>query len=311
MKNLFELSQEEKNRIINLHENATKRLYLVEQEVVQGAQSDPYQYRKTGDKVEYATKGANNWKTQTNPKGIEAINKLFTKSTAAPATAEGQPASPPPDSPPASPAGTTPTGTTPTGTTPTGTTPTGTTPTGTTPTGTTPTGTTPPTGTTTPTGTTPPTGTTTPTGATPTPEGLTEKIKQNCGEIWKSFEGRLKGYQAQMKDKDLKAQKDIARVMSKDENKVFRYCHKLYAPKVTADEKTKFGDVGSNFKKFLSASYKFLSPAVVKMMSSTVEKVTGAGGDAVLRSLKIGEEYNNHKLDKLIQESIRKNTKNL
>jgi hypothetical protein len=278
MKNLFELPQEEKNRIINLHENATKRLYLVEQEVVQGGNGDSYQYRKTGDKVEYATKGTNNWKTQTNPKGIEAINKLFTKSTAAPATAEGQP--------------------TPTGTTP---------PTETT----TPTGTTPPTGTTTPTGATPPTGTTTPTGATPTPEGLTEKIKQNCGEIWKSFEGRLKGYQAQMKDKDLKAQKDIARVMSKDENKVFRYCHKLYAPKVTADEKTKFGDVGSNFKKFLSASYKFLSPAVVKMMSSTVEKVTGAGGDAVLRSLKIGEEYNNHKLDKLIQESIRKNTKNL
>jgi hypothetical protein len=278
MKNLFELSQEEKNRIINLHENATKRLYLVEQEVVQGGNGDSYQYRKTGDKVEYATKGTNNWKTQTNPKGIEAINKLFTKSTAAPATAEGQP--------------------TPTGTTPT--------PTGTTPT---PTGTTPPTGTTTPTGATPPTGTTT-TTTTPTPEGLTEKIKQNCGEIWKSFEVRLKGYQSQMKDKDLKAQKDIARVMSKDENKVFRYCHKLYGPKVTPDEKSKFDNVGSNFKKFLSASYKFLAPAVVKMMSSTVEKAVGAGGEAVLKSLKI-EEYNNHKLDKLIQESIRKNTRNL
>ena len=77
MKNLFELSQEEKNRIINLHENATKRLYLVEQEVVQGGNGDPYQYRKTGDKVEYATKGIENWKQQTNPKGIEAINKLM------------------------------------------------------------------------------------------------------------------------------------------------------------------------------------------------------------------------------------------
>jgi hypothetical protein len=284
MKNLFELSQEEKNRIINLHENATKRLYLVEQEVVQGGNGDPYQYRKTGDKVEYATKGANNWKTQTNPKGIEAINKMFTKSTEAPATAEGQP---------------TPTGTTPT---PTGTTP----PTGTT----TPTGTTPPTGTTTPTGATPPTGTTTPTGATPTPESLTEKIKQNCGEIWKSFEVRLKGYQSQMKDKDFKAQKDIARVMSKDENKVFRYCHKLYGPKVTPDEKIKFDGVASNFKKLLSASYKFLAPSVVKMMSSTVEKAVGASGEAVLKSLKI-EQYNNHKLDKLIQESIRKNTRNL
>ena len=46
------------------------------------------------------------------------------------------------------------------------------------------------------------------------------------------------------------------------------------------------------------------------MMSTTVEKVAGAGGDAVLKSLKI-EQYNNNKLDKLIQESIRKNTRNL
>jgi hypothetical protein len=244
----------------------------VEQEVVQGSQSDPYQYRKTGDKVEYATKGANNWKTQTNPKGIEAINKLFTKSTQAPATTEGQPTTP------------TTSGETPTtsGATPT----------------------------TTPTSGATPTPTPQPQGDVKTPEGLTEKIKQNCGEIWKSFEGRLKGYQSQMKDKDFKAQKNIARVMSKDENKVFNYCHKLYEPKVTEDEKSKFNNVGSNFKKFLSASYKFLAPAVVKMMSSTVEKAADAGGAAVLKSLKI-EEYNNHKLDKLIQESIRKNTRNL
>ena len=98
--------------------------------------------------------------------------------------------------------------------------------------------------------------------------------------------------------------------MSKDENKVFRYCHKLYGPKVTPDEKIKFDSVASNFKKLLSASYKFLAPSVVKMMSSTVEKAVGASGEAVLKSLKI-EQYNNHKLDKLIQESIRKNTRNL
>ena len=303
MKNLFELSQEEKNRIINLHENATKRLYLVEQEVVQGGNGDPYQYRKTGDKVEYATKGVNNWKTQTNPKGVEAINKMFTKSTQAPATAEGQPASTT-----ASPAGTTPTGealptsvSTPIGasTTTSGATPIG--------------------ASTTTSGATPRGSSTTTSGATPTPqpqgdvktsEALTEKIKQNCGEIWKSYEGRLKGYQAQMKDKDFKAQKDIARTMSRDENKVFRYCHKLYRPKVTPDEKTKFDGVASNFKKLLSASYRFLAPSVVKMMSTTVDKAVGAGGEAVLKSLKI-EQYNNHKLDKLIQESIRKNTRNL
>ena len=268
MKNLFELSQEEKNRIINLHENATKRLYLVEQEVVQGGQNDPYQYRKTGDKVEYATKGIENWKQQTNPKGIDAINKLFTKSSPTPQPTPQlgvQPPQPTPSSPIT-------TGATPTPT---------------------------------------PTPQAQPQVGANTTAGLTEKIKQNCGQVWKSFEERLKSSESQMAGKDLKTQKGITRDMSRDENKVFRYCHKLYAPKVTEDEKTKFADLNSNFKKFLSASYKFLSPIVVKMMTDTVEKAADAGGKAVLKSLKIGEEYNNHKLNKLIKESIRKNTRNL
>jgi len=271
MKNLFELSQEEKNRIINLHENATKRLYLVEQEVVQGGKNDPYQYRKTGDKVEYATKGVENWKQQTNPKGIEAINKLFTKSSPTTTTPPPQPTPqlgvPTPQPTPSSPITT--------GATPT------------------------------------PTPTPQPQVSVNTTEALTEKIKQNCGQIWTSFEERLKASESQMAGKDLKTQKDITRKMSRDENKVFRYCHNLYKPKVTEDEKTKFVSLNSNFKKFLSASYKFLSPIVVKMMTDTVEKAADAGGEAVLKSLKIGEEYNNHKLDKLIQESIRKNTRNL
>jgi len=271
MKNLFELSQEEKNRIINLHENATKRLYLVEQEVVQGGKNDPYQYRKTGDKVEYATKGVENWKQQTNPKGIEAINKLFTKlspTTTPPPQTTPQLGVPTPQPTPSSPITT--------GATPT------------------------------------PTPTPTPQSQVDvkTTEALTEKIKQNCGQIWTSFEERLKASESQMAGKDLKTQKDITRKMSRDENKVFRYCHKLYAPKVTEDEKTKFAGLSSNFKKFLSASYKFLSPIVVKMMTDTVEKAADAGGEAVLKALKV-EEYNNHKLDKLIQESIRKNTRNL
>jgi hypothetical protein len=272
MKNLFELSQKEKNRIINLHENATKRLYLVEQEVVQGGKNDPYQYRKTGDKVEYATKGVENWKQQTNPKGIEAINKLFTKSsptTTPPPQPTPQLGVPTPQPTPSSPITT--------GATPT------------------------------------PTPTPTPRSQVDvkTTEALTEKIKQNCGQIWTSFEERLKASESQMAGKDLNTQKDITRKMSRDENKVFRYCHNLYKPKVTEDEKTKFVSLNSNFKKFLSASYKFLSPIVVKMMTDTVEKAADAGGEAVLKSLKIGEEYNNHKLNKLIKESIRKNTRNL
>ena len=290
MKNLFELSKEEKNRIINLHENATKRLYLVEQQVVQGGATDPYQYRKTGDKVEYAKKGTENWQVQTNPKGVEAINNLFLKSapTTTPNVNQTGDADNEPN--PTTTAGTTPT--TPTGTTPTGTTTTGTTTTGTTTTGTAPTENNEP---------------------AADPSTLRDKITTNCGEIWNSYLTRLKGYQEQMKGKDLKSQKEIAKVMSKDEKKTFNYCHKLYKPKMAPEEKTNYTTLASNFKKFLSASYKFLAPSVVKMMQTTVEKVADTGTENVLKSLKLTGEsrYKESDLNRLIKESIRKNTKNL
>ena len=56
MKNLFILSEEEKNRILNLHESATKRQYLSEQEIKQGPEGDPYQYKKVGNDYYYAFK---------------------------------------------------------------------------------------------------------------------------------------------------------------------------------------------------------------------------------------------------------------
>jgi len=283
MKNLFDLSTDEKKRIIALHEGATKRLYLVEQQVIQGGANDPYQYKKTGDKVEYAPKGTENWKVQTNPKGVQAINNLFAKSA-------------PQNTP-------TPTTTTTDGTGA-GSTGTTTTSTGATGAGTTGTG----------------TGENKP---SENPNELREKITNNCGEIWNSYLERLKNYQAQMKGKALDAQKDVAKEMSKDEKKTFNYCHKLYKPKLLPDEKTNYSTLGTNFKKFLSVSYKFLAPAVVKMMSTTVEKAADAGGEAVLKSLKIGgnqtkpspvtgeSRYKETDLNRLIKESIRKNTKHL
>ena len=305
MKNLFDLSTDEKKRIIALHEGATKRLYLVEQQVIQGGANDPYQYKKTGDKVEYAPKGTENWKVQTNPKGVQAINNLFAKSapqntpTPTTTTTDGTGA------------GSTGTTTTSTGATGAGATGTGT---GATGTGATSTGATGAGATGTGTG-----------GNEPSenPNELREKITNNCGEIWNSYLERLKNYQAQMKGKALDAQKDIAKEMSKDEKKTFNYCHKLYKPKLLPDEKTNYSTLGANFKKFLSASYKFLAPAVVKMMSTTVEKAVDAGGEAVLKSLKIGDNqtkpspptgesrYKETDLNRLIKESIRKNTKHL
>ena len=106
MKNLFIINEEEKNRILNLHETATKRHYLPEQGnksfditdpfnmrntitpfdftgISQGPAGDPYQYRFQGDKVYYAKKSEGTfpkWILVKNPKGIEAIKTKIFKS---------------------------------------------------------------------------------------------------------------------------------------------------------------------------------------------------------------------------------------
>lgn len=91
MKNLFEnISESEKDRIIKMHLDATKRLYLNEQQsedIRQGGGGDPYQYKKVGDKYFYAKKGDQNWVAASNPKAIEAIRtKIFGVKSTTPIT---------------------------------------------------------------------------------------------------------------------------------------------------------------------------------------------------------------------------------
>jgi hypothetical protein len=93
MNDLFLINEEEKNRILGMHETATNRHYLSEQTfdpvslnlqsnvVIQGQGSDPYQYMKWGDKVWYAKKseGKNpKWIEAKDQNAIDAINnKIF------------------------------------------------------------------------------------------------------------------------------------------------------------------------------------------------------------------------------------------
>jgi len=77
MKNLFILSEEEKNRILNLHESATKRHYLSEQEIKQGQPGDPYQYKKVGDEYYYALKKGGNWTKATKERAIKNIKNFI------------------------------------------------------------------------------------------------------------------------------------------------------------------------------------------------------------------------------------------
>ena len=104
MKNLFLINEEEKNRILNLHENATKRQYLSEQPtldfgqpsqpevtvptlvdagaiVKQGIGGDPYVYGKLGNDYYFAKASDGdypNWVLATTDKAIRSIkSKIY------------------------------------------------------------------------------------------------------------------------------------------------------------------------------------------------------------------------------------------
>jgi len=79
MSNLFNIPEEEKNRILNLHESATNRQYLPEQEIKKGEMGDPYEYMKKDGKYFFRNvkKGETNW-TEANPNQTKAIDtKIF------------------------------------------------------------------------------------------------------------------------------------------------------------------------------------------------------------------------------------------
>lgn len=77
----FIINEDEKNRILNLHESATKRQYLPEQEEVLNSLGNEkivtnhdktYDYKKSGEEYFYKLKNANDW-TKASGKGLEAI----------------------------------------------------------------------------------------------------------------------------------------------------------------------------------------------------------------------------------------------
>jgi hypothetical protein len=104
MKNLFILNEDEKERILGLHENATKRHYLNEQSlnlgqpeqpvvgpetlqdtegtvVKKGLNGDPYVYAKLGNNFYYSKDTENNnpnWVLATKQNAVNAIkSKIF------------------------------------------------------------------------------------------------------------------------------------------------------------------------------------------------------------------------------------------
>jgi hypothetical protein len=75
MKNLFIINEDEKDRILNLHESATKRQYLSEQ-VVSNYDSK-YDYKKEGNNYYYKVKGEDNWVLSKGDASTSIKNKVF------------------------------------------------------------------------------------------------------------------------------------------------------------------------------------------------------------------------------------------
>jgi hypothetical protein len=81
MKNLFTINEEEKNRILNLHENASKRHYLTEQ-VKKGLPGDPYEYKLENGVYSFRNveKGETQWTTANANQSSIIKTKIFKES---------------------------------------------------------------------------------------------------------------------------------------------------------------------------------------------------------------------------------------
>jgi hypothetical protein len=75
MSKLFLISEEEKNRILNLHESSKKKLYLMEQTVTN--YDSKYDYKKEGNQYYYRTKGTDKWILSKGDSSISIQTKVF------------------------------------------------------------------------------------------------------------------------------------------------------------------------------------------------------------------------------------------
>jgi len=82
MKNLFIINEEEKNRILNIHESATKRHYLTEQ-VKQGLPGDPYEYKLENGVYSFRNvrKGETQWTTASKNQSDAIKAEIFKNSS--------------------------------------------------------------------------------------------------------------------------------------------------------------------------------------------------------------------------------------
>jgi hypothetical protein len=107
---------------------------------------------------------------------------------------------------------------------------------------------------------------------------MKKKINLACGTVYTDYENRLKTTEQQMAGKTLDQQKELTKVMRKDQKDVEKFCFQQYSKtnKLLPEEKPAYDKLRSVWIKMLNASWKVIAPQLTKLLNAGIE----AGGDA-------------------------------
>jgi hypothetical protein len=253
MKNILNLDESERRRILNLHETATKKQYLSEQETnatpepvntnkpttkppinpLTALNSDPKEFLnyKNGPKgIEYAEKGTQNWQPLQNKQNIEVL-KLKIRDVM-----KGQ-----------SPQNVTQSAATPTDQTQVA-------------------------------GQEDWKSIKITSNTDADVANMKKKINLACGTVYTDYENRVKTTEQQLAGKTLDQQKELTKTMRKDQKDVEKFCFQQYSKtnKLQPEEKPAYEKLRSVWMRMLNASWKAIAPELTKLLKAGIE----AGGDA-------------------------------
>ena len=258
MKNILNLDESERKRILNLHETATKKQYLSEQDPNANAgaavapantnkppinpltalNNDPKEllnYKNGPEGIEYTEKGTQNWQPLQNKKNIEVL-KLKIRDVM-----KGQ-----------SPQNVTQSAATPTDQT----------------------------------------QTTSQadwksikitSNTDADVANMKKKINLACGTVYTDYENRVKTTEQQLAGKTLDQQKELTKTMRKDQKDVEKFCFQQYSKtnKLQPEEKPAYEKLRNVWMRMLNASWKAIAPQLTKLLNSGIEAAGDAGSKAV------------------------------
>lgn len=112
---------------------------------------------------------------------------------------------------------------------------------------------------------------------------MKQKINLACGTVYTDYENRVKTTEQQLAGKTLDQQKELTKAIRKDQKDVEKFCFQQYAKtnKLLPEEKPAYEKLKGVWAKMLNASWKAIAPQLTKLLNAGIE----AGGDAGSKSV--------------------------